>query len=67
MGRTCEPASIASQILEAAARLAAADPQPDAFERAVRRELERYTLGLCDYERGEVLHALAVQSRGRLR
>jgi hypothetical protein len=67
MGRTCEPASIANQILQAVGHLLGANPEPSVYEYTARREFERYTLGLCDYERQEVLYALVVQSHGLIR
>jgi hypothetical protein len=67
MGRTFEPHSIASRILDAATRLLGDDPRPGAFEQAARRECERHTLGLRDYEREEVMYVLAIRSRGLVR
>jgi len=67
MGRTCEPASIANQILQAISHLLGANPEPSAYEHAALREFERYTLGLRDYERQEVMYVLTVQSHGLIR
>lgn len=67
MGRTCEPASIANRILQAIGHLLGANPEPGAYEYAARREFERCTLGLREYERQEVLTAMTVQSRGLVR
>ncbi len=64
MSRTCEPASIANQIVQAVARVVGEDAGPRDREAAAWREFERYTAGLCDFERQEVLSALAAQLHG---
>lgn len=67
MGRTCEPAMIANQILYAVSQMLGANPRPEEFEQAARRECSRCTFGLRDYERDEVMCALAIASRGVVR
>ncbi len=65
MGRTCEPASLANQIVQAAFRLVGEAADLAAWEEAARREFERYTAGLYDFERQEVLLAMAALMHGR--
>ena len=61
MDRTCEPASVARRIAEAIRRIF-----DDGRDRrvAARREWERQTLGLRDYERHEIMSLLAAELRG---
>jgi hypothetical protein len=66
MSRTCEPASLAAQIIEAVVRLVGPVSDSGAWRVAAHREYERYTLGLYDFERQEVLLALTARLHGVL-
>jgi hypothetical protein len=65
MGRTCEPVGLAARIIQAVSRMADRRLAPQAWEEAARREFDRYTFGLHDFERQEVMASMAAQLRGR--
>ncbi|MBP7934133.1 MAG: hypothetical protein KA354_05735 [Phycisphaerae bacterium] len=62
MGRTCDPISIANQIIHGVSRLVSGRAESPAWQEAARREFERYTLGLYDFERREVWFAVTVRT-----
>jgi hypothetical protein len=66
MCRTCEPISIANQILQATSRVVDAGAGSLAWQQAARREFSRYTSGLHDFEREQVRLAMTAQTRNRL-